>query len=154
MKQSKLVKIEEKLFSHSLGSKLGHSVKAMAKLLSERLARHDLHISLEQIFVLVILDEGNRLIQQDIAQIMSKDKSAVFRQIDSLERKHLVARMENPDDKRQKVLMLTKKGVEILTKTREIQSDIITSLTHDIAPSELKTFENVLHKIYDNATKS
>lgn len=133
---------------------LGHTVKVMLKIMAERFSRYNMDITPEQIYVLVILNEENKLILQDIAEIMSKDKSAVFRQIESLEEKHLVARMRSPDDKRKKVLMLTKKGIKVLKKARKIQAEIIDEVTHGIEPAELDTFENVLQKIYGNAVKS
>src|SRR5690625_4915848 len=99
LKKTDLLHIEEKLFSHSLGSKIGFTLKAMLKKMEEHFVKHDLDLTAEQIYVLFILNQEKKLILQDIAEIMSKDKSAVFRQISSLEKKHLVARMESPDDK-------------------------------------------------------
>lgn len=154
MKKSDLLKIEKKLFSHSLGSKMGHALKAMLKKMTERFSEYDLELTPEQTYVLVILNEEKKLILQDLAEIMSKDKSAVFRQIESLEKKHLVARMASSDDKRKKVLMLTKEGVRKLEKAREIQANIFKEITYEIDSRELEIFENVLQKIYANTMKS
>ncbi|HEX6983715.1 MAG TPA: MarR family transcriptional regulator [Balneolaceae bacterium] len=154
MKKSDLIKIEEKLFSHSLGSKMGHTVKAMLKKMAERFSMHDLDLTPEQVYVLIILNEEKKLILQDLAEIMSKDKSAVFRHIESLEKKHLVARMTSADDKRKKVLMLTQKGMKKLNKVKEIQSNISEEITYQVEPKELEIFENVLQKIYANAIKN
>jgi DNA-binding MarR family transcriptional regulator len=154
LKKSELTKIEKKLFSYSLGSKMGHTLKAMLKRIEERFSKHDLNLTPEQVYVLIILNEEKNLILQDLSEILSKDKSAVFRHIDSLEKKHLVARMVSADDKRKKVLMLTRKGLKRLEKSREIQSNIFEEITYDIDPKELKIFENVLQKIYANAVKN
>jgi DNA-binding MarR family transcriptional regulator len=110
-----------------------------------------IELSIEQFVILSLLNSNCELIQRDLASQLQKDKSIIVRQINCLLENQFVVRMTNKDDKRVKNLILTKKGFERLNQMKEIASEVSTRLLTGISENELEVFQNVLHKIQENA---
>ena len=59
---------------------------------------------------------SNDMIQQDIAEIVKKDKSSVLRRIDILEKKYLVQRIVDQNDRRRNIIKITDEGIKLINK--------------------------------------
>jgi len=97
--------------------------------------------------------KSEEVIQQDMAEIMCKDKSAILRLIDSLEHKGLVRRVTDLKDRRKNYLMVTKSGHQVLDYYKEILSELLQGMYKGITQEEIETFNNVIRKIKINAEK-
>src|SRR5512138_2747446 len=94
-----------------IGMVVGKMMGRMAKVLKRRLTEQDITITLEQLGLLHAISENKaEVAQQDMADLMGKDKSAILRLIDSLEKKRLVVRTNDPQDRRKNVLVVTQQG--------------------------------------------
>jgi len=142
---------KSRLHCQTLGCKMGYTIKNMLKRLNEQFEKHDVDLTIQQFFVLNMLDREAGLILQDIAERYGKDKSAVFRHVNALEKKHFITRVTCADDKRKKILILTKPGMETLEKARLLETDVDRSLTGHINIKELAVFEKVLFEIFKKA---
>lgn len=131
----------------SLGCKIAHTLKAMVKETCGVFEKNNIDLTPEQFFLLNILNDNEGLILQDLADMLEKDKSAIMRHIDALEKKHFVTRATCEEDKRKKLLILTKPGMETLSKAQDISIKTEKKLTNQIQKTELDTFEQVLQKI-------
>lgn len=145
---------EEELCCSTLGCKMAHTLKAMVKNLNARFAEHNVDLTMEQYFVLNILNKEEGLILQDIADMIDKDKSAIVRHINALEEKYFVARATYPEDKRKKVLILTKPGMKALEQAHQLDEKINNNVISQISKKDLATFEQVLFKMYKKALAS
>jgi len=94
-------------------------------------------------------DEGT-MSQQEIADIILKDKNSVTKLIDALERKGLVVRVVGENDRRQKMIHLTEKAIEVKEAITKIALDSTDSIIKDIPREELINFVKVLNKMADN----
>jgi MarR family transcriptional regulator for hemolysin len=94
---------------------------------------------------------GADVIQQDIAEIMKKDKSVVLRQIDSLEKKNLVQRIVDPNDRRRNIIKTTDKGMKLIDKVNIKLDKLYALLTDGLDTSEMETFHKVLNHFRDKA---
>lgn len=137
----------------SLGCKMAHTLKAMIKEIHGAFQKHDVDLTPEQFFLLNILNDNEKVILQDLSEMLGKDKSAIMRHIDALEKKHFITRATCEEDKRKKLLILTKPGMEVLERTRDLSQETEKKLTHQIPKSELVAFENVLQQIINKAQK-
>ena len=103
--------------------------------------------------LLMIINYQEDIIQQDIAGLMKKDKSAVLRQIDSLEEKMLVRRVVDHHDRRKNIIVITGKGKELMKEILVREKELIDDLTKGIADSDVEIFRKVLFQLRTNAEK-
>lgn len=127
---------------------MGFAVKGVLRLLRRRFEAEDIELTLEQYFVLNILDNEEGLILQELADIVDRDKSAVVRLINGLEENHFVARTTDPDDKRRKILLVTKPGIKVLEKAIELDQEVNKQITSDIPEQKIDDVEETVSKIY------
>jgi DNA-binding MarR family transcriptional regulator len=132
---------------------MGYAVKGMMRMLKRRFRQEEIGMTLEQYFLLNILDHEEGLILQDLADIVGRDKSVVFRHIDGLEENYFVARTADPEDRRRKLLLVTKRGINVLNKARELDNQVNDKVTRNIGEEGLQKFETTLTRIYEQAIK-
>lgn len=140
--------LKQKLYCHTIGCKMAFAVKGIMRKLRKKFEEENLSLTLEQYFMLNILDNEEGLILQDLADIVDRDKSAVLRHINGLEEHHLVARSTDPADKRRKLLLVTKSGMRELEKAKELDKEINENITDGIAAEKLGELEELLSDIY------
>ena len=128
---------------------MGFAVKGILRLLEKRFNQENIKLTLEQYFLLNILENEERLILQDLADIVERDKSAVLRHINCLEENHFVARAKDPDDKRTKILLITKQGIKMLEKARKADEQVNKEITQNISNEQLDYLENIVSDIYE-----
>jgi len=90
-------------------------------------------------------------IQQDIADIVKKDKSAVLRQIDNLEKKNLVQRIVAPNDRRRNIIHITDEGLNLINEVNNKLDEMLTLLSDGLEVSDLEIFYKVLNHIRTKA---
>jgi DNA-binding MarR family transcriptional regulator len=133
-------------------------IERICKMLSDEFARHlkenHLDISTVEFVILFNLSQmaNDEVNQQDFANILGKDKSVIFRQIDTLEQKKYVARIADAKDRRKNLLVLTKTGSTILAQALKIESDMMRSIALNIEYSELDTAEKAISQLQENLT--
>ena len=106
-----------------LGMIIVRMMNEMFRVLKKRTGeRAEIKLTIEQFGLLHAINMKNEdVIQQDMADIMGKDKSAIYRVIDSLEEKELVRRVVDKNDRRKNFLMVTKKGEAVIDQYLEIE---------------------------------
>jgi len=133
---------------------MGFAVKGVLRLLKQRFDEEDLKLTLEQYFILNILNNKEDLILQEVAEIVDRDKSAVLRLINGLEENHFVARATDPDDKRRKILLVTKNGMEELKKAIELDKEVNKTVTEDISQPKIDKVEKTVEHIYSTTIEN
>lgn len=126
---------------------MGEVIKSIGSLIDKSVKDGGNELSMEYFILLNILYDKDNLIQNDLASLMHKDKSAILRQIDTLEKKKLVVRIPDAEDRRKKIIMLTKDGMKTVEKLRKIEAHMFNSLLKDVSETDLKIFESVLDKM-------
>ncbi|WP_188754077.1 MarR family winged helix-turn-helix transcriptional regulator [Pedobacter psychrotolerans] len=126
---------------------MGAVIKSIGKLIDQSVMDEGIELSMEYFILLNILYDRDNIIQNDLANLMHKDKSAILRQIDLLEKKKLVVRINDSVDRRKKIIMLTKDGMKTVERLREVEADIFNSLLKGISEEDLKIFDSVLNKM-------
>ena len=109
------------------------------------------NITPEQFLVMDALwNNGARMSQQQIADTIIKDKNSVVKLIDGLEKKELVKRVANVDDRRQNLIELTPTGKEIEGDVKEIAIKAVGTIIKGIEEQQLHIFINVLTQMARN----
>ena len=89
------------------------------------------------------------MIQQDIAVVMDKTKSAILRSIDILEKKKYVKRLAVPNDRRKNVIELTESGKSIIRQMHKQFLEQDTTLKKGLGKEELNKCLSVLSKVQE-----
>jgi DNA-binding MarR family transcriptional regulator len=127
---------------------MAYVVKEIIRSIKKRFEEEGINLTIEQFFILNILDNEDGLILQELAEIVDRDKSAVLRHIDGLEKNHFVTRVKDDDDKRRKLLLITKPGIQVLEKARAVDQQLDKEITEKIENIETKEFEDALANMY------
>ena len=108
------------------------------------------NITPEQFLVLDTLWNEGKMSQQQIADTILKDKNSVVKLIDGLEKKGLVKRIANIDDRRQNLIEITQSGKEIEQNVKNIAINAVEMTICDIPKDEMVVFIKVLKKMAQN----
>jgi MarR family transcriptional regulator, transcriptional regulator for hemolysin len=138
-----------------LGMIVGRMYKEMFRVLRKRTNESsDIKLTIDQFGLLhgisTILQE---VVQQDMADILGKDKSSILRLIDSLEEQKLVKRVVDPNDRRRNFLVVTDLGHEVIKHYLKIEFQLLDELQKGLTESDLETFYKVVRTIQCNAEK-
>ena len=112
--------------------------------------KHGHNITPEQFLVMDTLWDEGVLSQQQIADTILKDKNSVVKLIDGLEKKNLVKRVADKQDRRQNLIELTPYALEIKDEVTELAIASVNLIIKDIPTNELYIFIKVLSKMGEN----
>ena len=120
------------------------------KCFFDKLQENGINITPEQYLVLDILWEKQSLSQQNIADIIQKDKKSVTKIIDSLEKKQLVRRVMDQKDRRINKIELTDEAIALEKITTEVAINFMNDTIKGIDNKDLDSFVNVMRQIKEN----
>ena len=125
--------------------------KMLIKNINSAFATLNLEITFEQMGVLYFLskNEGKELIQQDIANLLNKTKSAALRTINILEEKKYLKRTSSPEDMRKNIIELTPEGRRIIVKMHKKFLELDLNLNKSITKQEANVCKKVLLNIQE-----
>lgn len=89
----------------------------------------------------------NRLTPSDLARHQMMTSGGMTAAIDRLERKGLVTRLPNPDDRRGSLVQLTDDGRDVVDRAMELQADAESRLVGGLSAAERRTLEQLLRKL-------
>lgn len=123
---------------------------SLIKYFAKELIKNDINLTPEQYLVMDILWDAETLSQQAIADIIQKDKNSVTKFIDSLEKKGLVYRTVNKNDRRINNIMVSEEGLKLKDKTTEVAVNMMEKVLKDIKDDDLVAFDKVMNQIKNN----
>ncbi|MEZ7885046.1 MAG: MarR family transcriptional regulator [Bacteroidales bacterium] len=122
--------------------------------LSAIFAKHGYDLTPEQFLVLDTLWDDGVLSQQELADILKKDKNSVTKLIDALERKRLVERIPDKIDRRLNLIHITELAKSMKDNITDIALDCTNQIIKDIPEEDLNVFVSVLNKMAENMSSS
>jgi len=124
---------------------LAMTVKDIQRALKRFAVGSNVDIPAESLGILLTVHYSDtEAIQQDIADIVKKDKSAVLRQIDNLEKKNLVKRIVAPNDRRRNIIHITDEGLNLINEVNSKLDEMQSLLSDGLEASDLDIFYKVL----------
>lgn len=90
-------------------------------------------------------------ILQNISFATGKNKSVVMRMVDSLERKGLVRRVVNPEDRRENFLAITPEGESVVAQYHEIENRLSSELLQGLPQDKVEAFFEVAEAVSKRA---
>ena len=141
-------KISERMGRISLFT-ITHVGHLMGKKANRELIRSGFSLQLEQLPILfTIYFSGDELLsQQEIANLLHKDKSGIQRSIRTLERDGYLRIVADDVDRRKNLIQLTPAGQLVVEKVIETAETIDKQVTDQLPAEELASFMLTLRKI-------
>lgn len=128
---------------HLIGYKLKRYIAAM-------LRKQNVPLTPEQFMLIDLLWNEGEMSQQRLADLMQKDKNSVTVLVDAIERKGLVVRRQNSNDRRSNTLVLTEKAVALKEEAKRKGIFILDRMLDGISEDELRVFLRTLYKLDRN----
>lgn len=118
-----------------------------------RLKDNQLDISFELLEIMGLLWRRDGINQQELADIAIKDKSSMTYLIDSLVRRDLVTRAEDENDRRSKLIYLTKDGRQLQKKLLPWVIEVYQKASSGITRTELTNAISLVKNMTGNIKK-
>lgn len=129
---------------------IGKISMAINRTFLRAFATEGIDITTEQWSVLACLWKKDKVTQQTLCNLTSKDKPSMTRLIDKLEKRNLVTRVSDHNDRRINLIHLTDKGMALQQKATELVQKIATKTLDNILEEELIMSKAVLKRIMVN----
>jgi len=107
-------------------------------------------ITPEQFAILSLLREQDGLQQREIADLLVKDRPNITRILERLEKKRLIRRKTDTQDRRAVRVHITKTGLKICPKLEQIAIEYRNQAYQGLNQSEQQQLRDMLHLISEN----
>lgn len=132
----------------------GSTRHLIQKPMELKLKQEGITHSMDQLIMLMIVrHKCESIVQQDLVDIMGKDKSVILRMVDVMENEGLLRRIADLNDRRRNNLELTEKGISLTDFVFKVEDEVSKELMVGISSEELDVFYSVVDRIRQNAQK-
>jgi len=111
------------------------------------LRKNNIDLTPEQFLTIDILWNQGAMSQTALADAMQKDKNSITKLVDALEKKELVFRQRDKEDRRSNTVVLTHKAEQMKEETKKFGVSMLDNLINGIDEKELRSFLATLDKI-------
>ena len=109
------------------------------------------HLDVDRYYsILYFLNENDGCTQQHICNNLAIDKTAMVKVIDCLIKMGMVQRKINPDDRRQQLIILTKKGIKQTAEVVNAFETLDAEIFSNVATADKDLFIKVLCQLSSN----
>jgi DNA-binding MarR family transcriptional regulator len=122
--------------------RLGYAAKERSMAAYEELGLHPYHHA-----VLIALGEGSHATQGSIADALGYDRGQLVGLLDELEKRALVERRRDPEDRRRHLVSLTADGKRMLTALNTVARRSEDAFLDPLTAKERQTFHALLRKL-------
>ena len=140
----------EQLIDLSIAYLVGRTSRSISKRLGKKFFDAGFDVSYEQWSIIVHLYRKDGQTQQELAKVAVKDKAAVTRLINVLEKKNIVLRIPDKSDKRSKLVYLTNKAKKFKQDLITVVKTLLNEAALNISQDEMVQCKNTLNKIFIN----
>jgi len=136
--------VKETKLNDNLGYLLNTTANAINTLMQRAIGEEEIDVPLEQLKVLMYVSTHEGVNQQMICDSMNRVKPGVSRLVDGLEKKGLISRKEDKNDRRNKILQVTKKGLHVRERFYPIAIKNLKGLESSLGANESKELKKHL----------
>lgn len=138
-----------KISNEPIGINVIEMLKSMFRVIENRAAQQtNIKLTMFQFKLLYSISvEREEVILKDMAEKMGKDKSSILRMINLLEKKELVRRVVDQNDRRKNQLMVTKMGERFILDFQKIEQELNIELQEGLSESDIQQFLKVVNHL-------
>jgi DNA-binding MarR family transcriptional regulator len=128
-------------------------IKINKQQMEKQLREYGEEITAHQYAILVRLSKKS-LTVKELGEIFSIEPPTLIPIIDSLERRNLLVRVQDMEDRRRKKLQVTPKGIELIKHIRSnVEKDILAKAFLALGEEKSRTFIRLLKEVADELQK-
>ena len=137
-------------FENSVGYYINKTASLMRIGLLRAFQEKHPEITVDYWVILNRLWKKDGMIQIELARLTAKDNASMTRMLDGMQRKGLLSRQPDENDRRAYRIFLTQKGKELEAPLKTIAAENQTKALKNIPETEIKNLKNILKTISDN----
>lgn len=141
------------LLSKEIAVVINLSACKLKQYTANMLRKNNVGLTPEQFLLIDIIWNQGEMSQQKLADTMQKDKNSITKLINSLEKKGLIIRTRDENDKRSNIISLTHKSREMKNYAKETGIKMLDNILEGIDEEELRSFLSTLNKLTANMNK-
>lgn len=138
------------LLSKEIAVELNLTGCKLKQFLASKLKQMGVPLTPEQFMLIDLLWNHGEMSQQQLADLMHKDKNSVTKLVDAIERKGFVVRQQNKHDRRSNTLVLTERANQLKPGAKQKGISILDQMLEGINENELRMFLETLRKLNVN----
>lgn len=141
--------------SHLSTGELGFLISGVRNAIWNAIERElqPLDITAAQFVVFNTIAKGHGSTIGDLCRVLGYDSGAMTRLLDRIEKKGLVRRVANPDDRRSYLIELTEQSAALVPKARRRVQTVFGELLKGFDEREAGALKASLEKILENAAR-
>lgn len=143
----------ERVIDTSIAYLVGRTSRAIIKRLTKKFADAGFDVSYEQWSILIHLYRKDGQTQQELSTIAVKDKAAITRLLNVLEKKNIVLRIPDRSDKRSKLVYLTHKAKSFRDDLMALVEEMLQEAEQGVSFEEMTQCKATLNKIFANFSR-
>src|SRR5690606_36746567 len=128
----------------------GKAYTAISRRLQKNFRESGIDITSEQWSILYTLWDEEGLTQQELAQRTFREKTAITRLVDNMERANLVIRVADKIDRRINLIYLTKEGRQLKMPCLEQANKPLKAALAHVNTHHISIAKDTLEKVYEN----
>ncbi|MCE6990531.1 MarR family winged helix-turn-helix transcriptional regulator [Dyadobacter sp. CY323] len=133
---------------NSLQFKLGAVTKSVFKKMNSELVNEGIPVLAEQLPILmVVYFQVNAMTQQDIANVLQKDKAGIQRSVQTLHKDGFLKIESDIEDKRKNMISLTPSGKFVCERIQTLAIAFNNQIMEHFSEDERKTFIGFLDRV-------
>ncbi|GAB5474869.1 MAG: MarR family transcriptional regulator [Maribacter sp.] len=135
---------------HSAGYLINMTALLLKREMTGALNKNKINVTPEQWAILNRLSENSGLSQKEVAKRTFKDNANITRILDKLEKKGLIKRQTDANDRRVWKIHITKDGKKVRNQIEPLAKEILKKATEGIDPEDVQTFNTTAKKMLQN----
>lgn len=143
----------ERVIDSSIAYLVGRTSRAIIKRLTKKFADAGFDVSYEQWSILVHLYRKDGQTQQELSTVSVKDKAAITRLLNVLEKKNIVLRVPDRSDKRSNLVYLTHKAKSFRDDLMAMVMEMLVEAEQGVSCEEMAQCKSTLNKIFTNFSR-
>jgi DNA-binding MarR family transcriptional regulator len=121
--------------------------------IQEKIRQHGINLTYEMLEVMGCLWRGDGINQQELADRTLRDKSSMTYLLDNLIKRKLVKRTEDKSDRRNKLIFLTREGVNLKNILYPWRAEVYGLASETVAHEDLQKGVLLIKKMISNFKK-
>jgi MarR family transcriptional regulator, organic hydroperoxide resistance regulator len=137
-------------FEDNIGRYIGRIHSLFSYKLNQLLRESEAGITVDQFRLLTHLWKQDGISQQQLAQLVRRDRASITRMVDILEQQGFINRASDKDDRRINLIFLTEKGKQLEPIASKAAEETLNISQKGFSQSERKTLDELLNRVISN----
>ena len=137
-----------------LALELGRSMTELRNYLRQyiqvKIKEHGINITFEMLEVMGCLWKKDGINQQELADLTLRDKSSMTYLLDNLVKRKMVKRVADANDRRNKLVYLTKEGKNLKEQLNPWVAEVYAMASEEVVAKDLQNGVTLLYKMIGN----